>query len=96
MIYRGRSEDGSDMEVVQGMYVNPNNPDEWSNKPYITTETPEERQLQRTYDEVLTYMSGRYTLDDVYQQITNKIIKKSRRFRVFVLSHYDSNGKFIK
>jgi|LakMenEpi03Aug12_release.lakeMendotaPanAssembly.Ray.scaffolds.fasta_scaffold272491_3 hypothetical protein len=94
MIYRGSTADGSDMEVVQGMYVNPDNPDEWSNKPYKTTSTPEERQLQRTYDEVLTYMSDRYTLDDVYQQIINKTIKKSKRFRDFVLSHYDSDGNF--
>jgi hypothetical protein len=32
-IYKGTTPDGSDMEEV-GMYVNPRNPNEWSNMPY--------------------------------------------------------------
>lgn len=70
--YRGKSKDGSDMEEVEGMYVNPNN----------------ENQL-------LDYMNGRYTLNDVYYQIKNKICKLSYRLRQYVLSHYDENGNFL-
>lgn len=32
--YRGRSADGSDMEEVEGVYVNSRNPNEWSSKPF--------------------------------------------------------------
>jgi len=32
--YRGTTPDGSDMEEVEGMYINPKNPNEWSNMPY--------------------------------------------------------------
>jgi hypothetical protein len=92
----GRSADGSDMKEVQGViYMNPDNPDEWSNKPYTKEGTAEDRSLQRTHDEVMDYMNGRFTLDDVYQQIINRTLKKSKRFRDFVLSHYDSNGNFL-
>ena len=95
-IFTGRSADGSDMKEVQGViYVNPNNPDEWSNKPYGFEGTSRDRSLQRTYDEVIQYMNHRFTLDDVYHQIVNRTLKKSKRFRDFVLSHYDENGNFL-
>ena len=95
-IFTGKSADGSDMKELQGVvYVNPDNPDEWSNKPYTFEGTKEDRSLQRTYDEVMEYMDGRFTLDDVYQQIVNKTIQKSKRFRDFVLSHYDKDGNFL-
>ena len=32
--YTGSSPDGSDMKEVEGAYVNPDNPNEWSAKPY--------------------------------------------------------------
>ena len=32
--FYGRTEDGSDMKEFEGVYVNPKNPNEWSNKPY--------------------------------------------------------------
>lgn len=89
-IYRGRSADGSDMEEVEGVYVNPKNTNEWSSKPY-----PEQQRFINMKKIVFDYMNGRYTLDDVYNQIQNKTCPLSRRVREYVLSHYDAEGNFI-
>lgn len=90
--YTGRTADGSDIrEVEGGVYVNPNNPDEWSSKAY----PGKQRRDQSTYDEVIEYMNGRYTLSDVYKQVIDKICPLSKRCRDFVESHYDTNGKFM-
>jgi len=34
-IFYGKSEDGSDAKEFEGFYINPENPNEWSNKPYV-------------------------------------------------------------
>lgn len=88
--YRGKSSDGSDMEEVEGMYVNPDNPNEWSSKPY-----PSQIKVINMKNEVLAYMNGKYSLNDVYNQIQNKTCSLSYSLREYVLSHYDSSGNFI-
>ncbi len=90
-IYTGKSADGSDAHLVEGVYVNPDNENEWSSKPY-----PKQQTIIRTKDAVLDYMDGKYTLDDVFKQIQNKTCPLSRRLRDYVLSHYDSEGNFIE
>lgn len=89
--YTGSSPDGSDMKEIDGIaYVNPHNPDEWSTKPY-----PGQQSIINLKNAVLDYMDGRYTLNDVYEQIKNKQCPLSRRERDFVLAHYDKDGNFI-
>lgn len=90
-LYTGKSADGSDMTEFEGLYINPNNENEWSNTPY-----PSQLPDIRTKNEVLDYMNTRYTLDDVYLQIQNKNCLLNKRCRNFVLSHYDENGNFIE
>lgn len=88
--YYGKSRDGSDMKEFKGMYINPDNPNEWSSMPY-------QKQVLEShiYDETIKYMNGRYSLDDVYKQIITKTTKGlSSRCKKFVLSHYDENGNF--
>ena len=89
-IYTGKSADGSDMREAEGVYINPNNPDEWSNQMY-----PEQAKEHRTYLEVFNYMDGKYTLNDVYKQILEKSCLLNKRCRDYVLSYYDETGKFI-
>lgn len=89
-MFTGRSTDGSDMEEVQGVYVNPKNPNEWSSTPY-----PEQQRIINKKQIVLDYMNGRYTLDDVYRQVKNKTCPLPRSVRGYVSSHYDNNGVFI-
>lgn len=88
--YIGRSADGSDMEEFGGMYVNPKNTNEWSSQPY-----PEQQRFINMNNIVFEYMNGRYTLDDVYNQIKNKTCPLSRNVREYVLSHYNDEGDFI-
>ena len=33
-MFYGSSPDGSDAKEFEGVYINPNNPNEWSNNPY--------------------------------------------------------------
>lgn len=88
--YKGKSADGSDAEEVHGAYQNPNNPDEWSSRPY-----PEHIRIMNKQRAVLQYMNGRYTLRDVYEQIKAKTCGLSASQREYVLSHFDENGVFL-
>lgn len=95
-IYTGKTADGSDMHNALGLFINPENEDEWSNIPY----NKEQRQIvknHRTYVEVVEYMSKKLcSLDDCYNQIKNKTFGLSARCKRFVLSHYDEEGNFIE
>ena len=91
-IYTGRSE--KDGHEALGVFINPNNSNEWSNKPY----NKEQRQIvkdHRTYRELIEYMDGKYSLQDCYNQIKNKTFPLSCRLKRYVLNHYDEKGNFI-
>mgnify|MGYP003511826203 CR=1 FL=1 len=88
--YTGKSADGSDMKEFEGMFVNPDNDQEWSNTPYHS----QQKQIN-VKNEVLDYMNGRFTLNDVRGQIINKKCLLSTRCRDYVMSHYDKEGNFI-
>lgn len=90
MMYTGKSEDGSDAQPVEGVYVNPKNPNEWSSEPW-----PEQMRMLRLKEAFMEYASGRYSLDDVYHQIQEKTCPLPKRVRDYVLSHYDEEGNFI-
>ena len=47
------------------------------------------------HNSLVLYMDGRFNLNDVYQQIKDKVCQLSYKTRMYVLSHYDVNGKFI-
>jgi len=89
-LYTGSSPDGSDMREVDGVYLNPDNENEWSSMPY-----PKQRKAIALKNELLDYMNGKYSLDDVYKQIQDKVCPLPTRVRNYVLSHYDSEGNFI-
>jgi hypothetical protein len=84
--YTGSTADGSDAHEVQGMYINPNNHDEWSNVPY------ENSKDNRIWNRIREYMSGKYCLNDVYLQIKNKTCPLSYIERKFVLTQYNQNN----
>jgi hypothetical protein len=93
-IYTGKSADGSDMKEWGGVYVNPDNPNEWSTQPYPYRKMKLEIRL---WWEVYDYMAEEMiTLDDVYKQIQDKTCLLSKRLRDYVLSLYDENGNFIQ
>jgi hypothetical protein len=93
-IYTGKTADGSDIHNALGVFTNPDNPDEWSSKPY-NKEQRQQAKDHRTYVEVIEHMAGRYCLYDLYNQIKDKTFPLTNRYKKFVLSHYDENGNFI-
>lgn len=91
-IYQGKGvpdEPGFEMKEFRGMFVNPDNPDEWSSKPY-----PSQIKDNNIYNDVMDYMNGRFTLQDVYEQIKVKICPLSTSRRQFVLDLFDEHGNF--
>ena len=97
VILHGSSADGSDARVFRGVYTNPNNDNEWSSAPYTKEQRDFEREdnrQHRLYMEVLDYMDGTYTLDDVKKQIDDKVCSLPGRCRRYVLVHYDEDGNF--
>jgi len=93
-IYTGKGipgEEGFEMKEFEGVYTNPDNDNEWSSKPY-----PKQKQVINTKNAVMDYMNGKYTLDDVYKQIQDKVCKLPFRLRKYVLSHYNDKGEFIE
>lgn len=92
-IYSGKGvlgEEGFEMQEFEGVYRNPDNNNEWSSRPY-----PKQRKSINMETEVRKYMSNKYSLDDVYKQIQDKVCRLPFRLRQYVLSHYNSKGEFI-
>lgn len=87
--YYGKTADGSDMKEWEGVYVNPKNPNEWSSEPY-----PEQKKEHRMWWAVRDYMNGRFTLNDVRDQIVKKTCSLPKSLRDYVLSYYDNDGNF--
>jgi hypothetical protein len=83
-IYTGKSEDGSDMQLAEGAYVNPDNENEWSSEMY-----PAQKKVMAQKERVLDYMNGIYCLNDVRDQILRKECSLSRSDRDYVMAHYD-------
>ena len=78
MIFTGRSADGSDMYPAMGVFVNPNNENEWSNKPY----TREDRMWQELYPYLAKNLRS---LKDEYELVQAKRSLLSRRLRDSVI-----------
>jgi hypothetical protein len=77
MIFTGKSADGSDMYPVKGVYVNPNNDNEWSNKPYTKED--------KMWEELYPYLAKNLrSLKDEYELINQKKSPLSRRLRDYV------------
>ena len=76
MIYSGRSEDGSDMYPVKGVYVSPDE-EEWSNMPY----TKEDKMWEELYPHLAKNLRS---LGDEYELIKQKQSKLGTRLRNYV------------
>lgn len=85
---------------LSNSYVDPiviKNPYKPHMKDLDTYHSKKEEKYKATYNETHSHMSNkRKTLNDLYKEIQLKQSELSRRCRDFVLSHYDSDGKFIE
>ena len=77
MIFTGKSADGSDMYPVKGVYVNPDNDNEWSSTPY----TKEDKMWEELYPILAKNLRS---LKDEYELVNNKQSTLSRRLREYV------------
>jgi hypothetical protein len=80
IIFTGKSADGSDAQVAEGLHVNPENPSEWSNTPYPPSK--EQKMAWEIYDHIA---KNNRTLKDEYDLIQQKKSILSRRLREFVV-----------
>lgn len=83
-IYTGQGKPGDPdfhMEEFEGVYTNPDNPDEWSNKPY-----PSQKKALRKAEILNGYMrDNRCTFEEVYEQIQSKTCGLSKSMRDYVV-----------
>ena len=83
-IYTGKSADGSDMRLAEGVYVNPNNPNEWSSEMY-----PSQKRTHRHNFRVRNYMAKNLlSYNDVRNEILNKKCRLSKYDRSRIMSEY--------
>ena len=74
------------MEEFEGVYTNPDNPDEWSSEPY-----PEQHREMRRVERLRNSMNGRSSLNDVSQHIQDKTCKLPRSLRDYVVQIMEEN-----
>ena len=79
-IFTGKSADGSDAKVAEGVYTNPENPEEWSNTPYPPSKG--QKMAWEIYDHIA---ANNRSLKDEYDLIQQKKSILSRRLRDFVV-----------
>ena len=79
-IITGKSEDGSDAQVAEGVYTNPENPEEWYNMPYPPSK--EQKMAWEIYDHIT---ANRCSIRDEYNLIQQKKSTLSRRLRDFIV-----------
>lgn len=84
-IYTGKSADGSDMREVEGVYINPDNPNEWSSKMY-----PQQIRENNIWNQIRDYASGRFSLKDIYNQIQEKKCPLPSRARKYIVELIES------
>jgi hypothetical protein len=78
VFYTGTSENGSDMEQVQGMYISEDG-NEWSNQLY-----PIHRELRRH----LNYV--RLNLREAHEAMLNNTSKASKRVQKYLIANYSA------
>lgn len=79
--YTGSSADGRDMRPAEGMYVNPNNDNEWSSEPY----PGEQKEFSKRYRKLVNHINGKRSIADEYVLITAKKSTLSKDMRDFVI-----------
>jgi len=79
-IITGKSADGSDAQIAEGVHVNPENPSEWSDIPFPPSK--EQKMAWEIYDHIA---ANSRTLKEEYDLIQQKKSTLSKRLRDFVV-----------
>ena len=81
-MFTGKSEDGSDMREVEGVYVHPDGK-QWSSEPWIITKE------DKMYWEIRDHIDGKRSLQDEYDLVKTKKSTLSRALRDFLVKFMD-------
>ena len=91
-IYYGRSADGSDMREFRGVYINPDNENEWSTEPY----TKEQKVYDRIHDKwdfIYNHIAlHERSLQDELNLVLAKKSELSSTYRKMLLDAMNENG----
>lgn len=87
-IYYGRSEDGSDAKIFEGVYHNEVT-GQWSNdKTKIFTK--EQLSDMRRYDEVIKHISGKSSFKDEYELVLQKKSTLTKSQREWLINQFEN------
>lgn len=90
IMFTGSSADGSDMRPTKGMFINPDNENEFSNMPYDKAQKQEARNHDTFWD-IHNKIEKSYA--EEYKLIKLKTSTLSRKEREFVVKTVEENEK---
>lgn len=90
-IFTGKSADGSDAQVAEGVYTNPENSEEWSNIPYPPTKG--QKMAWEIYDHIAANNRTLKEEYDLIQQKKSALNKRLRDFVVLLIENYEEEEK---
>lgn len=85
-IFTGKTADGSDT-IIDGVYVNPNNPEEWSNTPYPPSKG--QKMAWEIYDHIAANNRSLKDEYDLIQQKKSTLSRRLRDFAVVLIENYE-------
>lgn len=86
-IFTGKTADGSDAQLAEGVYVNPNNPEEWSNTPYPPSKG--QKMAWEIYDHIAANNRSLKDEYDLIQQKKSTLSRRLRDFAVVLIENYE-------
>ena len=92
MIFSGKSADGSDAREFHGMFINPENDNEWSSEPYTLEQKRGYTRHERFWDIMNSYGNSK-SIEEIYNEIQNKKSDLSRKNRDFIVKAY-KDGRY--
>jgi hypothetical protein len=91
-IFYGKSADGSDMKMFEGVYHNEVT-GQWSNMPEMIF-TKKERKEERVYWFVYNYLAKNHrSVMDEYELIIAKKSELSKQYREYIINRIENNVK---
>lgn len=86
-IFTGKTADGSDAQLAEGVYVNPNNPEEWSNTPHPPSKG--QKMAWEIYDHIAANNRSLKDEYDLIQQKKSTLSRRLRDFAVVLIENYE-------
>ncbi len=86
MLIVGKGPDFKKSRPFQGVFVNPENENEWSSLPYNTEQEIDEKRFNKYWD-IMNFHDNELDIEEIGNLIKNKKSKLCRKDRDFVLTY---------